>query len=63
MKNIAFYTILIGSIIVSLIDLYLIASGRPPISQIMTLGTESPVFTFTLGFLCGHWIGSRVYKK
>jgi hypothetical protein len=62
MKTTAYF-ILIGGIIASLYDVWAIIHGYS-ISRVMTnLFTTYPVVTFTIGFICGHWIGSIDYTK
>lgn len=55
------YIILIGGITLSLYDLWASLYGVT-ISQTMTeLLLGHPVVIFTIGFICGHWLGSETY--
>ena len=57
------YIILIGGILVSLYDVYAVLNGYSVSHFMTTVFTEYPTVTFTIGFICGHWLGSVIYKQ
>jgi hypothetical protein len=57
------YIILIVGIVLSLYDIWAAIYGIT-ISNFMTVVLlQHPTAVFTLGFICGHWLGSTVYKN
>ena len=55
------YIILIGGIILSLYDLWAMLNGVSISGEMSYLLLGHPVVVFTMGFICGHWLGSEVY--